>query len=676
MKMAIAAAFAATFVSGLAIAEEVPVPGAATSGVISYPPEFFAQMGVSTALDMVQRLPGFAFDKGAVVRGLAGSSGNVLIDGEPPVSKNDTLEEILKRIPHGSIVRVDVVRGGAPGVDMQGRTVIANVVRRQVSGVRGAVSFSTQPLYDGRVLNSLRAEGQWRWDGKLLELSMVDGKGPDDTLGDGRRVRYGPAGAPIIVSDVDADAQGLREWLTGAFETPLAKGRLRLNGAYMQTTSSQEITDRLIQPPGREYEYVTPDRLQAEVGGRFTRRFGSASLEALAFQQWNNTDTRARFESAVVNRLFHSDKKVSESVGRLNLRYRPSPDLALEAGVEGAFNVLDSKTTLVVNGLPIAVPAADVQVEEKRGEVFGVATWRPSGELTVEAALRQEGSTITSTGDVELEKSLGFTKPRLAVTWAPNTDDQWRLRIEREVSQLNFDDFVASSSVASTGVIIAGNPDLSPQQAWVFEGAYERRFWKSGAAVLTLRHSDLTDVIDRAPIRAGLIVADGPANIGDGTKDEVGVSLSGPLDLFGLKRATLKGQAVWRQSEVTDPATGEAREISGLHPLDWELHFTQDLPSLRSNWGVDVVGGIRETYYRLTEIETKKVEPFATVFAEIKPRPDLVLRIELQNVTARDVQRIREVYVGPRSLGILAYTDVRDLEWGRCLFVRLRKTFG
>ncbi|MDP3591756.1 MAG: TonB-dependent receptor, partial [Phenylobacterium sp.] len=215
-----------------------------------------------------------------------------------------------------------------------------------------------------------------------------------------------------------------------------------------------------------------------------------------------------------------------------------------------------------------------------------------------------------------------------------------------------------------------------PQQAWVIEGAYERRFWTSGAAVLTLRHYELTDVIDRAPIRVGLVVADGPANIGDGTKDEVAVSLSAPLDRLLLKRATIKGQATWRRSEVIDPTTGDAREISGLHPVDWELHFTQDLPALKANWGIDVLGGFRESYYRLTEIETRKLEAFATVYAEVKPRPDLILRVELQNVTGRDVQRIREVYLGPRDLGVLAYTDVRNLEWGRCLFVRLRKTFG
>ena len=33
--------------------------------------------------------------------------------------------------------------------------------------------------------------------------------------------------------------------------------------------------------------------------------------------------------------------------------------------------------------------------------------------------------------------------------------------------------------MASTGTLTTGNPDINPQQAWVFEAAYERRFWDS-----------------------------------------------------------------------------------------------------------------------------------------------------------------------------------------------------
>ena len=73
---------------------------------------------------------------------------------------------------------------------------------------------------------------------------------------------------------------------------------------------------------------------------------------------------------------------------------------------------------------------------------------------------------------------------------------------------------------------------------------------------LTLRRSALTDVIDRAPIITEVAIFDSPANIGDGTKDELVLNLTAPLSRFGLTGAQLKGEATWRRSDVTDPTTG------------------------------------------------------------------------------------------------------------------------
>ena len=670
MKGWAALAAALTF-SGAALAEEGAQPG-----VISYSGAFFAETGPNTALDMVQRLPGFTFDKGVVVRGLEGGGGNVLIDGEPVVSKNDTLDEILRRIPVGSVLRVDVIRGGAAGIDMRGRTVVANVVRKSQSGFHGALSATNWNIYDGRTMNGMRAEGQWRWDGKLLELSMVLGSGPDDLLGDGRRTRTTPTGAVLIRSQVDADAGGKKKFLIGAYEMPLYGGRLKLNGAFLPNPYSAEITDRLSVPGGKEYEYDTQDKLQGEFGARYSRALGSKSgLEAVFFQQWNNNDTKAHFESAAVNRDFESDKKLTETVGRVLVRRSQSEHLALEAYVEGAFNGLDSTTTFIQNGAKVALPAANVRVKEKRAEASLQATLTLSPALKLEGQMREESSTISSTGDLVLEKTLSFFKPRLGLTWSPDDADQVRVRIEREVSQLNFDDYIASSSTASTGAVLAGNPDLSPQQAWVAEAAIERRFWGSGAAVLTLRHSELTDVIDRAPIYVnGVAVADAPGNIGNGTSDEIVASLAIPLQRFGLKAAQLKGQVTRRFTSVMDPATGRRREISNLHPVDWELHFNQDLPKIRTNWGVEIfAGGFRERAFRLSEIETKKVGTPIWIFAETRLRPDLLLRMEVQNIGERNAKRIREVYAGPRGSSALSYTDDRDLEFGRSFLIRIKK---
>ncbi|MDO8324235.1 MAG: TonB-dependent receptor [Phenylobacterium sp.] len=688
MGMLMIAAAAAALAAGEPA--EVMTPAVAASsetGIIAYPPSFFAEASPSTAYDMVIRVPGFSFDKGTVVRGLAGSGGNVLIDGEPAVAKNDALDEILRRIPAGAVAHVDLIRGGAPGVDMQGRTVMVNVVRKSTAGFRGATTTGAYAVYDGRVLGSFRAEGQWRWaGGRAAEASIILGYGPDDQLGDGQRVRTAANGSTLILSDVDADGKGLKQWTTGAFETPLAGGKLRLNAVYMMTPYSSEITDRIRFPGGKEYQYDTADRLQAEVGGRFNRQLTPRlDLEAVAFQQWNNNNTKSRFEGANLVRQFEGDRKTTESVGRGHVRFAQSPTLTWELGGEGAYNKLDNTTTLFQNAVKVRLPAASVLVTEKRAEVFATATWRPTEALTVEAGWRQERSTISSEGDVLLEKQLQFSKPRVSATWSATPGTQVRLRVEREVGQLNFDDFVAPSSVANTGTVIAGNPDLSPQQAWVVEAAIEQRFWNNGAAILTVRHYELTDVIDRAPVFGpGGSVADAPGNIGEGTKDEVQASLSLPLDRFRIPAAQLKAQAVWRRSEVIDPLTLQARQISGLRHMEWDLHFSQDLPRWKSNWGIDVnkggsnandAYGWRDRAYRLSEIETRKLDPWVTLYGEYKPRADLSVRLELMNLTERSAQRTREVYAGPRDRSALLYTDVRDLRWGRVWNLRIRKSF-
>jgi hypothetical protein len=246
--------------------------------------------------------------------------------------------------------------------------------------------------------------------------------------------------------------------------------------------------------------------------------------------------------------------------------------------------------------------------------------------------------------------------------------------------------------VASTGTVTAGNPNIKPQQAWVYEAEYERRFWKGGALVLAVRHFDISDVVDRIPIfgPGGAILADAPGNIGPGTKEEYQASLTLPLDRLRVPSAQLRAQVTRRVTEVTDPFTRRQREISmvppqgstgvressPVSPVSWETHFTQDLPRLRAVWGLDVVGGFRETIYRLTEIESRKISNQVSAFYEWKAKPDLTVRVEAQYFNQRNAKRVREVYAGPRSTAPLDYTDVRDLEWGGSLFIRVRQAFG
>ena len=146
-------------VEAIEIVTRAPVVGTLQQGVQAYRPEFFTAVRPGTALDMVQWLPGFTFEDVRDVRGLGAAVGNVLIDGQPPTSKTDTLATVLRRIPAGQVERVDIVVGGAPGIDMRGRSVIANVVLKKTTMLKGTV---TAQATDCSVV--------WAWSSSTVKL--------------------------------------------------------------------------------------------------------------------------------------------------------------------------------------------------------------------------------------------------------------------------------------------------------------------------------------------------------------------------------------------------------------------------------------------------------------------------------------------------------------------------
>ena len=660
-------------------AAAVAAPEAAAApqeGVIGYPPAFFAAQQPANAFEMIQRLPGFAFTNGDAIRGFEGGGGNVLIDGQRPTSKTDNLEELLRRVPANQVERIDLIRGGAPGIDMQGRTVIANVVRKPGAGVQGVVQAAVNRIYDGRAPYGMRlelsgGEGRRKWEG-----SARFGFGVDDGLGDGPGVHVRPDGTVLRQARLETEGDGGNYTFTGAYEQPVAGGSARLNARHFGDKFKVEIDDIVTFPaPRLETVDETYRTFENEIGGRFARDLGARSgLELVGLHQTRDREITSRFESPATRNHFGIERETEESIARGVLRHRLTDALSLEGGGEIARNRLHSQTLLTVNGAPVAVPSGNVRVQETRRQAFTRATWKPTAEWTVETGLRYEASRISSRGDTVLDKTLHFVKPRASATWAPRPSTQVRLRIEREVGQLNFDDVVASANFTGTGVT-SGNPDIEPQQAWVSEVSLEQRFWGDAAVVLTYRHFALRDAIDRGPDPSGAF--DAPANIGSGTKDEWVANLTLPLDRLKIRGGQVRGQVTWRDSEVADPTTGEAREISNLRPLEWEASFTQDVPTLRMTWGVDAFGGWRQTSYRFNSIDTTKLKTYVRPFVEWRAQTDLTVRAEIPNVTSRGLRRTRQVFDGARSAGEAPVRiEDRDYQFGRMYYVRIRKTFG
>jgi len=114
-----AAAPAVALAAGKADAPARQTAVAGDQAVLIFTPDFFVDARPNTALDMVNRVPGFSVNDGDGARGFEGAVGNVLINGARPASKNDTGSNVLARTVASQVERIELIRGGAPGIEMQ-----------------------------------------------------------------------------------------------------------------------------------------------------------------------------------------------------------------------------------------------------------------------------------------------------------------------------------------------------------------------------------------------------------------------------------------------------------------------------------------------------------------------------------------------------------------------------
>jgi len=647
----------------------------AQRGVIAYAPEFFAAAQPSTALDMITRLPGFSLEQGDNARGFAGTSGNFLINGERPTSKNESLEDMLRRISASTVERIDLIRGGAPGIDMQGRTVMANIVLKRTVQVEKVVNLQTYLYPDGFFGPILELQGSRREGDNALEGSLKATRDrTDNTYDGGVRLRVNGAGVPTSKDALKGYDIIENYILRGAVQRPMLGGKARVNAKLEFFGFDRDVTaTRVFPAPGREVTGETLADYTGEFGARYDRGLSARTdLQLVLLQNVERNIYGSTFETPSLFVDYRSRTDTGETILRSELKHRRSDSLSFEAGIEGAYNFLDGDNRYFENRVSIPLPAAQVKVEELRGELSGKAIWRASPKLNLEAGARMEVSRISQSGDTDLSKSFFYPKPRVLATWSPTKTDQLRVRIEREVGQLDFDDFVSSAGT-ETGTVDAGNPDLEPDRRWTIETAWEKRFWGGGALVVLYRHAEIKDVVDVIPINTSF---EAPGNIGDGKSDFYQVNLTLPTDKLGVSGGQLKARLSWAESEVTDPVTQAKRRISGQTPFTCNVNFTRDMPGGRWSWGVITSCQNEERYYRVGEVRTFKFEQWLEGFVEWRPRKDLTIRTELANWNSRHKTRTRVMYAGNRASGIVTQTETRELPFEPYLFIKVRKSFG
>lgn len=650
-------------------------PVLAQDQVETYGLEFFTAARPATAMDMINRLPGFSFDGGDGSRGFSGNSGNVLIDGKRPTSKTDGLSAVLSRIVSGDVERIDVIHGSTAGIDMQGKSVMANLVRKEtpstnIVALANETFFVTGRAIPGAALQYSHTEGERSYD-----LSVRRDPKYNDDMGEARITNIDPTGMAAATEETRRGSGG-NIGLNGAIKTPLAGGDFGANATVNQSEfSSGTLYDYAAGPQN----YASTSRNQnGEVGASYELPLGKTVLGVELLQRLGHSVSTQLLDDSGADERFSSLRDTGESITRFTLRQPLSPSVALEGGGEVAYNFLRGRSLYTQGGTVQVLPSSDVNVSERRGEAFIQASWQLDKSLMLDAGVRAEYSTISESGDAALTRSFFYPKPRAVLTWNMDDHSLVRLRVEHRLGQLNFGDFISSANLTQ-GNVTAGNPDLRPDQRWQYELAYEFHFWDQGALTVGLVHQDIDNLLDLKPLSdATSQLFDVRGNIGSGRSDTLSVRATLPtgrlLDLLAGARLNIAGD--WRDSAVTDPLTGLRRRFAYEEATSYSVNFTQDLEALRSTWAVYYYNGYKEIGSRLAENDVFLGNPQVNLAWAYQPSAKLNFNFQITNILISSHTRISDYFSGPRNISPLLN---RELEIGYSrprVYFNIRKTFN
>lgn len=645
-----------------ALAQPPDPPVQTAAGPTSYPSAFFAPFNPVTAEDMVRRTPGFTLDNGLDRRGFAASAGNVLINGERPSSKTPISEQ-LSRISASDVERIDVIAGGAAGAELRGYTLVADVrLRPRRTGATNTFVAQAGVLEPGWSINPVIAVTS-AFRARQAELSLALQAQPSRR----GRIEYDKT----LTTASGALIERGPEFLQGDYYEYKLSGRLGwrptpddLVGATLQITPSRDgryTASRAFGPTGAlirtEASRALGEPVVAlEAGADWERRLtarSSIKLLALAARRetgWDERYTTTPVAGPMRTTFIQRASESGEYIGRGVWTFRANPAHTFEFGVEGAFNFLDSALDVEVETpagrFPAPIPVANARVEETRAEAHVSDIWRAGPNLTLEPSLTVETSRIAQSGDASQERTFTYVKPRLVATWSPGPRDQLRLRLERDVAQLDFTEFASAVSLFD-GTVDLGNPDLEPERTWRAQIDWERRYGPKAVVTLSAFHEYVEAVQDQIPI-AGQF--DGPGNLGDGRRTGLRLDALAPLDRLGLARGELRVRGMVQDTKVTDPLTGAERRFSDEQEWSYSVDVRQPIPALKLAWGALWERADEVLLFRLRELRSTGWEQGnLDLYVETTALTGMVVRFTVADVLLPKEVRERRFHAPDRS---------------------------
>lgn len=631
---------------------------AATDSRTVYEAAYFAQYAPATALQVVERVPGFSIEEtDQNVRGFGQAAGNVVINGQRPSAKTDTLQTILARIPAGRVLRVEVGPGEAFGAEFSSKPQVLNLVMTAAAGLAGTTTATLRRDFTGKLLpgGSVSALARRGASSFNLSASITNERTSEEGFD---RVFALPGETQVEyrrkvnrITDPNAAVTASWDYNGGANRTA------HLNGRYAADRLALTQRNRVEPTAGAPRDDFLTQRYNLddyELGGDVTRPFAGGGVKLIGLasrRERGNRDVslnRTALPAAAVLGGFaqNLDDRLEEKLARLVWSRPKLGRWTVETGAEAVVNTLTSRVDLFGLGAGgaatrIDLPVDDATVRERRGEVF-VNAGRPLAKaVRLDLGLTYETSHLTVRGDARADRTLSFLKPKATLDWRPAP---WhaQLSVQRTVAQLQFTDFISSAELTNERVN-GGNPDLVPQRASEALLTIERPVLGDGLVKLELGYNRVSLVQDRVPTPDGF---DAPGNLGDGEVAIVRPRLDAPLGKLGIKGGRLTVYASYVHTSVRDPYTLRPRRFSGNSDFYGEVSLRQDRGKFA--WGVTASGGTDSTFYRQNEIDSFSSQPLVSAFAEYRPDARTTVTLDLRNLTQAEARRTRSFFAPDR----------------------------
>jgi outer membrane receptor for ferrienterochelin and colicins len=662
---------------------QTPTPPAAPEGKRTYVPADFAQFAPRTALDMLNRVPGFSVKEEDQERGLGEASGNVVINGQRLSGKSNDVITELNRIPAGNVERIEIVDGASldiPGLSGQ----VANIIVKS-GGITGQWayrpefrSYYTDPLFT------------------RFEVSVSGTKGPVQyTIGlDNRGNRSGAGGPTWIYSPSGTLTEERDEEWRGNVEQPRLSGRFvydgpgsskgNLNLVYSRLTYDYlETGQRTVMGEVAREREVTVDEHghNYEVSGDYELGLGTGRLKFIGVGRGsrypNETTVITRFAdgSSIEGDRFTQIGDDRELIARSEYRWN-ARGAEWQISAEGAYNSLDNTSRLFsmqTGGqfIETALEGGIAKVEEDRYEVMGSYGRPLAANVTMKLSAGGEYSQLAQVGAGGTTRTFWRPKGELSTAWKVSPKTDVNVKLARRVGQLNFFDFLASVDVATDQKTDA-NPDLVPEQSWDLDVEGVRNLGTLGSTTLHVYGRLIDDIIDNVPIGTN---GQAPGNLDHAMLYGIESRSTFNLDKLGWTGARLDAHLGWQDSKVEDPLTGEQRPISNSLQEFFSFALRHDIGKTDWAWGTGYSYQLNAKNYRLTEVGRQWEGPiWGDFYVEHKDVYGLTVRAGVYNLLAADSMWDRTVHAGRRTDPV-SFIEERDRQIGPIFSFAVRGKF-